>query len=354
VEGLDRAVGPGNGDSSRISVIINTARREKYVDDALRSVERQSLGRDRIEVVVVSGRQDVLSHLAGSDASLILLRDSDNAGGYYASGIRESTGEIIALLDDDDEFLPSKLLVISNLFRTHPHLELYHHHREYMDEERKPLPDGFLFPRASRKLQRGSPILLAAPYDKRSLLRLTSTDVLFNSSSLVVRRRFVQPLLPLLSRVELAVDSFLVMAAIAERRSVLVDGQRLSRYRIHTSNASQVASHSALSPPSPELGLKYEARIEADGELIRRFLTKAPDDDFARVADALVAVNGFYRSVRYSTRREQMRWALKVLSRVDTFIGRSHVLPALTVFASLPFPKGVQPWLDSARRLLRG
>lgn len=351
----ERAIIPRRGVPNTISVIINAGQRERYVSDALRSVNGQTFSRDLIETVVVSGKHDVLGRIASDEPQTLRVYNPSNfVGSHYASGIEASSGEIIALLDDDDEFLPTKLQIVSQLFAENSALDIYHHHRQYMNEQRTSIPAGYMYPRAERKLGKCMPILLSPPYGRRQLRSLTATDVLFNSSSLVFRRGFVLPLLSLLSQVELSVDSFLIMAAIARQRTVLVDGRRLTRYRIHSANVSQVGvlSGRASAPAHQRRG--YEERLQADGEYIRKNLARNSDPDFARLADALVAVNGYYCSANFGAKGDQIRWALRILSRADTFVGRSHWLPALTVFAALPFPHGVQPLLNSARRLSQG
>lgn len=95
-----------------VSVVIPTYNRAEMVDRAIESALEQTL--DDIEVLVVDdGSTDDTAAVvkAFDDPRVSYLRHETNRGGSAArnTGIEHASGEYIALLDSDDEWLPGKL-----------------------------------------------------------------------------------------------------------------------------------------------------------------------------------------------------------------------------------------------------
>ena len=97
---------------SHVSVIIPTRNRPQLVCAAVRSVLSQTL-RDIEVIVVIDGpdaETEVALHALG-DARVRVIPLAESQGGCEArnTGIRAAASPWIALLDDDDEWLPEKL-----------------------------------------------------------------------------------------------------------------------------------------------------------------------------------------------------------------------------------------------------
>lgn len=95
-----------------VSVVIPTYNRVSLVERAIESALTQTL--EDIEVIVVDDRStdDTEAVVAAIDDKRVrFLRHDENRGGSAArnTGIDHARGEYIALLDDDDEWLPQKL-----------------------------------------------------------------------------------------------------------------------------------------------------------------------------------------------------------------------------------------------------
>ena len=95
-----------------VSVIIPTLNRPKLLLRAIDGVLRQT--HQEIEVIVVVDRpdQDTVSAVQSVDdprLQLIVNPYSLTAAGARNAGVDHATGEWIAFLDDDDEWLPNKL-----------------------------------------------------------------------------------------------------------------------------------------------------------------------------------------------------------------------------------------------------
>ncbi|MFO7645874.1 MAG: glycosyltransferase [Desulfosarcina sp.] len=104
-----------------ISVVLPTYNREGMVTEAIASV----LGQDypALELIVVDdgSTDDTASRLSRFGNRVTLLRQ-ENRGVSAArnAGIRVAGGELIALLDSDDTWLPGKLQVQVDYFAAHP------------------------------------------------------------------------------------------------------------------------------------------------------------------------------------------------------------------------------------------
>ncbi len=104
-----------------VTAVIPTRNRPDFVVKAVRSALNQSF--PRIEVVVVIDGEDPPTRerlRSIGDARLHIIALAKNVGGSEARniGIRAALGEWIALLDDDDEWLPDKIALQMDLALT--------------------------------------------------------------------------------------------------------------------------------------------------------------------------------------------------------------------------------------------
>jgi glycosyltransferase involved in cell wall biosynthesis len=95
-----------------ISVVIPTRARPQLLGRAIRSVLRQTLQSFEI-VVVLDGQDSVTAGVVArfEDSRIKLVALDHMVGGAEARniGVRRARGRYVALLDDDDEWLPAKL-----------------------------------------------------------------------------------------------------------------------------------------------------------------------------------------------------------------------------------------------------
>ena len=95
-----------------VSVVIPTYNRACLLGRAIQCVLNQSF--QDIEVIVVDdASQDNSADIVNSldDSRIKYLRHEKNRGGSSArnTGIKAARGEYIAFLDDDDEWMPTKI-----------------------------------------------------------------------------------------------------------------------------------------------------------------------------------------------------------------------------------------------------
>ena len=102
-------------DSPLVTVVITTYNRPSYLRKAVESVRRQTY--EPLELIVVDDHSEVPAERVLGDVSLErfhevkLIRHVENRGANAArnTGIRATSGEYIAFLDDDDQWVPEKV-----------------------------------------------------------------------------------------------------------------------------------------------------------------------------------------------------------------------------------------------------
>jgi glycosyltransferase involved in cell wall biosynthesis len=109
----------------RVSVIVPVFNRPAFVGEAIRSALSQECPGGLEIVVVDDGSTDdtprVLADLASADDRVRVIRQ-ENAGPAHARNhaMREAQGDLLALLDSDDVWLPGKLAAQVALLDAHP------------------------------------------------------------------------------------------------------------------------------------------------------------------------------------------------------------------------------------------
>jgi glycosyltransferase involved in cell wall biosynthesis len=100
------------------SVIVPTYNRPDFLEEALKSVERQTF--DDFECIVVEDSPPQPTAIVPEDARFRLIRHSRNQGVGAArnTGIRHASGLYISFLDDDDVYTPDRLETSFESLRT--------------------------------------------------------------------------------------------------------------------------------------------------------------------------------------------------------------------------------------------
>ena len=97
-----------------ITVLVTAHRRRQYIRKALDSVRAQNIDRSEYEVIVVSNFEDRYEGL--SNLRWITV-DEEGLSPKIAVGFEEARGEIVSILEDDDQWLPGKLRLVRDLMR---------------------------------------------------------------------------------------------------------------------------------------------------------------------------------------------------------------------------------------------
>lgn len=114
-----------------VSVVITTHNRQREVLRAIRSAAGQTL--PALEIIVVDDASSPAlndAEVAAQSASPVRLIRHDQArgpAGARNAGIRAASGDWVAFLDDDDQFVPEKLARCLAALEQHPDAAVLHH-----------------------------------------------------------------------------------------------------------------------------------------------------------------------------------------------------------------------------------
>lgn len=103
-----------------VSVIVIVKNGERFLAEALRSIQQQTLPPAEV-LVVDGGSTDRTAAIAQSFAGVRYLRQPDSGiANAYNFGIAQTQGELLAFLSHDDLWTPDKLAVQVGYLRAHP------------------------------------------------------------------------------------------------------------------------------------------------------------------------------------------------------------------------------------------
>jgi hypothetical protein len=235
--------------SKQISVIIVDNARKYFIKDAILSTLNQSLSRDQYEILVVLNYYNKNLEESFANQGIQFININVTKGGeLYAKGIKESNGEIIVFLDDDDMFDYHKLKHINYVFQQYKELGYYHHIVKIIDErgnlvsndEKNPyikfanknffLNDKLYAHTQTEKYQMINKATCGRP------LKDPFMNLAFNSSSIAMRRDLVFKYLDALSRMHFAQDHLHFLEALMSDYAIMHEPLSLTYYRIHSSN----------------------------------------------------------------------------------------------------------------------
>jgi glycosyltransferase involved in cell wall biosynthesis len=128
--------------SPEISVIIPTYNQANYLAEAVQSVLDQSYS--NLEVIVVNDAStdhtdEVVGQLSDPRIKYIVHRENRYAASARNTGIRCSSGQLIAFLDADDKYHPEKLQTQVDFLAENPDIGLTYNSRINIDESGDPL-----------------------------------------------------------------------------------------------------------------------------------------------------------------------------------------------------------------------
>jgi glycosyltransferase involved in cell wall biosynthesis len=141
------------------SIVIATYNRAKYLPDALYSVFAQDVAGMQV-IVVDDGSTDETRDVVSRFGGRVQYVYQENRGPSAAKnrGIRLAHGAFISFLDSDDVWLPGKMRLERELFKSHPEADVIATDNDSWVEGRLVLESGFRS--VSAELGRGEPRLV--------------------------------------------------------------------------------------------------------------------------------------------------------------------------------------------------
>jgi glycosyltransferase involved in cell wall biosynthesis len=215
-----------------VSVIIDTFNYGRYIEAAVDSVLAQEFPSEQMEILVVDdgSTDDTAERLLKFSGRVQHLRKSNGGqASAFNFGIEQSHGEIIALLDADDVWLPGKLGKVCKTFEENPEAGMVYHRVSLWKEQEIDKVDSYFVAVSGR-----------VPESRESMLRYP----MVGTSCLAFRREALAGLLPLPEVLRSQADAFLT-ALIISIAPVVAVPEFLGRYRLHGTNLFQLDTREA-------------------------------------------------------------------------------------------------------------
>jgi glycosyltransferase involved in cell wall biosynthesis len=209
-----------------VTVLITTYNYGQFVEQAIDSVLAQDFPPDKMQILVVDdGSTDGTSERVKKYGSRIDYFYKPNGGQASALnfGFARARGEIIALLDADDYFLPIKLARVADAFRRDPTLGLVYHRLEEWHMKT-----------GERHESRSS--FTPVSGDIRKTPGFFLQYVPQATSCISYRRAALEAFLPIPERIRMLADGYLTIL-IPFRSAVFAIPEFLAVYRVHGKNS---------------------------------------------------------------------------------------------------------------------
>lgn len=236
----------------KISVALATFQGSPFLQEQVGSIVAQSRAPDEIVVADDGSTDDSLDIIRASlvhypHIRLVVLESRAGHGvtANFARALKASSGDLIALCDQDDTWHPDRLACAARVFDEHPEVALVNTNARLVDREGRSIGTTLfsalgITPALKRSLQRDPfPVLL-----RRNLI---------TGATMMIRRELLDSSFPLPS--EWVHDEWLAIIAAATGRIQVLD-ELLVDYRQHGANQIGVAL--------PTMSYRMSRMIEPD------------------------------------------------------------------------------------------
>ena len=209
----------------RVSILLTCYNHIRYLPACVEGIRAQSF-RDFEIVAIDDGSTDGSREWLAEQPDIRCIFNAENLGTYETLnvGLRETSGELVAVLNDDDLWESEKLAKQIELLDSHPKVGLVHTGGTFIDGDgltRDGNPLGFAFPR----FETGD-ILLGLVYENKVI-----------ASAALVRRDCFETLGEF-NREYFGSGDWEMWFRVAEKYDVGFVDLPLTHYRVHGANAS--------------------------------------------------------------------------------------------------------------------
>jgi glycosyltransferase involved in cell wall biosynthesis len=202
-----------------VSVVIPCFNQGRFLEDAIRSVERQRYS--PIEIIVVNdGSTDSTSQVAGNHDVALITQPNRGISAARNAGLNRASGEYVVFLDADDELLPDAVSSGVAFLVSRP---------EFSCVVRRCQPTDVRQPSVTEPL----PVLNEADLYREWLLH----NFVWTPGAAMFRRKAIGAIGGFQTRFNAASD-YGVYLALARSHSVALDPRDAVRYRQHGANMS--------------------------------------------------------------------------------------------------------------------
>lgn len=226
-----------------ISVVVTAFNRTDYIDRALQSVRAQTVDLLSVEVILVANFNYNLKWPSPFNRFLS-IQSEGSIGEYLSDALKNSSGQIIAFLDDDDVWEKTKLAYILQEFRADTTLIYIHNATKYINDLNNEIKSSRLSD--SKFSKHSSKCIKMSNADiQRCLKRVLSTGGDFNLSSISIHRKIVENALPYLQQISGGTDTFFFWLSLFSEGNLLNTPNVITEYGLHMYNASRASSSEA-------------------------------------------------------------------------------------------------------------
>jgi glycosyltransferase involved in cell wall biosynthesis len=218
-----------------VTVVVTTYNYGRFIEQAIDSVLAQEYPQEKIQIVVVDdGSTDDTAERVRKYGSRIDYFRKPNGGQASALnlGLARARGEIVALLDADDMFLPRKLACAVDAFQGNDSLGMVYHPQLEWNIE-------------TNEVIASKPALFSG--DLRSNPEQVLSYFILPASCVSFRRESLAPLQPIPENIRMLADAYLI-TLLPLISPVLAISEPLTQYRIHGSNSYYVDEQRASLP----------------------------------------------------------------------------------------------------------
>ncbi len=218
------------------AVILTVYKRYNYISQALNSILSQSELPD--QVIIVADNVNMLKR------NVFPIKEIPNftviEANYPQYGKKISAAldnlddvDIVFFLEDDDMFKNNKIEYIRSIFEKNDDIVMVHNHQEYIDEYGNKIENFF-----TQMLDQSQPHerLIINPRNISILYRYYP-KILFNNSSISIRKYILDKYKSFISNIDLAIDSALLFVSLLEG-NVLHIPDKLTYYRVGSGSSS--------------------------------------------------------------------------------------------------------------------
>ncbi len=208
------------------TVLIDTYNYGEFIEEAISSALAQDFPASQREILVVDdgSTDDTRQRLLKYRGEILYLRKQN--GGQASAvnyGFEHARGEVIALLDADDTWLPEKLGRVYEEYKRHPEVGMVYHRTHLWNGSEDISEDGYFIPVSGNVTE-----------SRRALLQYP----MVGTSCLAFRREALQKLLPVPESLRFQADAYLT-ALIIFVAPVAAVTEFLGKYRLHGANLFQ-------------------------------------------------------------------------------------------------------------------
>lgn len=208
------------------TVLIDAYNYGEYVEEAVSSALAQDFPAEEREILVIDdgSTDDTQERLRKFGEAIRYLRKPNGGqASAFNFGFANARGEVIALLDADDVWMPAKLERVYEEFERHPAAGMVYHRVHLWNGVSNISDDTYFIPISGRVTE-----------NRRALLQYP----MVGTSCLAFRREALQELLPLPESLRFQADAYLTALIIFVAEVVAVQ-EFLGKYRLHGANLFQ-------------------------------------------------------------------------------------------------------------------